>query len=329
MNDKTKRGSTVLVDPFRCRMWSQNYRLESDLTEESCGDEIKSFTTHGQLIPVLGRPIRGDADADVELIYGARRLFVARYVRKPILVELRDLSDREAIVAMDIENRQRTDLSPYERGLSYASWLRSGTFRSQEDLAKALKLSPPVVSKMLRAAKLPSAILCAFASPIDIREGWALDLFQAVEDTRRRQRTLSEARNIAATSPRPPAREIYRRLMAVGSEGRPLRARARDEVVKNRFGKPIFRIRHQSKSLSVVFPVESLSADMLERIRTILSDFLSVSGSRSGDHRGTARRGRDRRGVAGEESKAVGREEASDPLRGFAQLQRRNGYGVE
>src|SRR5579862_9529454 len=124
-------ATIVLISPFRCRMWALHDRLESDITEESCKAEIGSFQRHGQLVPVLGRRLRNDAHHDVELIYGARRLFVARHLNMRLRVELRSLDDRAAIVAMDIENRQRTDISPYERGLSYARWLSQRHFPSQ------------------------------------------------------------------------------------------------------------------------------------------------------------------------------------------------------
>src|SRR5579871_4858114 len=125
------------ADPFRCRMWSLHDRLDEYVTEDACQAEIESFAKHGQLIPALGRPIRSDPDFDVEVICGARRLFVARHLNRPFLVEIRELSDRDALIAIDIENRHRRDVSPYERGLSYARWLRSGQFQSQEELAKA------------------------------------------------------------------------------------------------------------------------------------------------------------------------------------------------
>src|ERR1700678_2391533 len=120
------------VNPFRCRVWTLHDRIEEHITEESCRTEIDSFAVHGQVVPVLGRPVLGDPNFDVELIYGARRLFVARHLNQPLLVELCDLSDFEAIVAMDIENRQRSDISPYERGVAFATWLRTGHFASQQ-----------------------------------------------------------------------------------------------------------------------------------------------------------------------------------------------------
>ncbi len=164
----------VSVNPFRCRLWVLHDRLEEHVTEETCKAEIESFLSRGQLVPALGRALRGDPDYDVELIYGARRLFVARHVNKPLMVELQELTDHEAILAMHIENRQRLDISPYERGLSYVSWLRAGHFASQGELARALGISTSQVSRLCRLAGLPAVVVDAFRNPAEIREEWGL-----------------------------------------------------------------------------------------------------------------------------------------------------------
>ncbi len=198
----------IPVDPFRCRVWNLHNRLEEHIDEESCKAEIRSFMEYGQLIPVLGRKIEDEADYDIELIYGARRLFVARHLKKPLLIEVRSLSNREALVAMDIENRQRVDVSPYERALSYARWLRSGVFSSQEDLARALKVSPSHVSHLLKLARLPSIVASAFATATDICEGWGLDLADLLDDPERRAFALRAARSLAALSPPLPVERL-------------------------------------------------------------------------------------------------------------------------
>src|SRR5687768_17678353 len=172
----------LAVDPFRVRMWSLHDRSEQHVNEESCKAEIESFWKHGQLVPALGRALRGDPDHDIELVYGARRLFVARHLNKPLLLDVREMSDREAIVAMDIENRQRKDVSPYERGVSYARWLRSGHFASQDQIARALQISGAQISRLLKLAKLPSVVVSAFATPLDILETWGLALAEAWAD---------------------------------------------------------------------------------------------------------------------------------------------------
>ena len=167
----------VSVNPFRCRMWQLHDRLEDCIDEATCRAEIESFVEHGQLIPALGRRTSNSPDYDVELVYGARRLFVARHLNKPLLVDLRDeLSDREAAIALDIENRQRRNLSPYERGMCYARWLRAGHFKSQGDLVRTLKVSAAQTSRLLKLARLPSVVVSAFESGLDICEQWGMDL---------------------------------------------------------------------------------------------------------------------------------------------------------
>jgi ParB family transcriptional regulator, chromosome partitioning protein len=269
--------AVIEVSPFRCRMWELHDRLDSHLTDETCKAEIGSFCRYGQLIPVLGRALRGDPSYDVELIYGARRLFVARHLNKLLKVQLRDISNKDAIIAMDIENRQRKDISPYERGLSYAQWLRSGYFTSQDDIARALKVSSSQVSRLLKLARLPSVIVSAFASPNEICEGWGLDIIDALEDPMRRQATVDAARAMVKVTGRYPAREVYRQLLAASARGRKLKIRTHDEVVKDANGSPLFRIRQQSNSIALVLPIEKVSASMLEVIRRSIAGVLQHS----------------------------------------------------
>ena len=70
-------------------------------------------------------------------------------------MEVRELTDQEAIIALDIENRQRKELSPYERGRSYYLWLHHGLFSSQEALARTLNISASQVSRLISLAQLP------------------------------------------------------------------------------------------------------------------------------------------------------------------------------
>jgi ParB family chromosome partitioning protein len=267
-----------IVNPFRCRMWLLHDRLDSDVTEESCRAEIDSFSKHGQFVPVLGRILHDDPDYDIELIYGARRLFVARHLNIPIAVDVRELSDREAIIAMDIENRQRTDISPYERGLSYARWIRGGHLKSQDDIARTLKVSASQVSRLLKLAKLPSVVIGAFRTPVDICETWGLDLSDALDDPDRRQATLQKARALSCLSERPPAREVYRCLIAAAVRGRKLKTKVRDEVVKGQDGTALFRIRHQTSCIALLLPAHVMSVELLGSIRNSIVQILQ-SGS--------------------------------------------------
>ena len=256
----------VSVNPFRCRMWTLHDRLEEQITEENCRAEIESILRHGQLVPALGRRLKGEPMHEVELIYGARRLFVARHLNLPLKLELREMTDREAIVAMDIENRQRQDISPYERGLSYARWLRAGHFNSQDDIAAALRVSASHVSRLLKIARLPPIVVSAFNEVSELCEAWALEIAAALEDPQKRPQTLKAAREISRLTPRPAAREVCRRLLAAPVTGRKPVAKHTHEVICDEKGKPLFRVRHERRSIALLLPVDRVSAVMLKEV---------------------------------------------------------------
>jgi hypothetical protein len=48
---------------------------------------------------------------------------------------------------MDIENRQRTDISPYEWAMSYARWLSRRYFGSRDEIARPLLRSSQKMSE--------------------------------------------------------------------------------------------------------------------------------------------------------------------------------------
>lgn len=274
MEDKRLSGVTVEIDPFRCRMWSLHDRLEEHIQESTCKAEIQSFQEHGQLLPVLGRRLRGDPQFDVELIYGARRLFVARTINKPLLVKLREMSDRDAIIAMDMENRQRKDISAYERGLSYARWLRTGKFQSQEELSQVLGVSASQVSRLLKLGRVPSVVIGAFSNALEIREEWGLELAQALDDPDKRDRIIRGARAVRKSTTPLPARDVYRRLMAASVTGRKPKRHSHDQVIKEDDGAPLFRIRHYRDAIALLLPIRRVSAEKLDVIQRALTQIL-------------------------------------------------------
>jgi ParB family chromosome partitioning protein len=264
----------ISADPFKCRVWKLHDRFSSEVNEHTCKAEIESISAHGQVVPVLGRRLENDPDFEIELIFGARRLFAARHLKTPLLVELREVSDREGLAAMDIENRQREDISPYERGLSYKRWLQSGHFTSQEDISRTLNISASQVSRLLQLAKLPAVVVDAFRSAEDIRENWGLDLVAALDDPERRAATIRAARSLGGNSPRLQGREVIRKLLSFTAHGRKPKAGAHDKVVSDGEGTALFRIRYLHNAVALIFAAEKTSARSIERIETALAAIL-------------------------------------------------------
>lgn len=283
--------SITQMNPFRCRMWEFHDRLEGHISEKSCRAEIASFTAHGQVVAALGRPLRGDPDHDVELITGARRLFVARHLNKPLAVEVRALSDREALIAMDAENRLRRDVSPYERALSYAQWIRSGHFKSQDDIAHALKISPSQVSRVLRMAQLPAVLVAAFDDPTEIREQWAARLLARLEDPATRQSLLDAARTLRSRAGRRTGQDTYRQLLAATAKGRKLAPRSHDIIVRGTRGAPLFRIRQQRDSVALLLPLDAVAERTLRDIADAVAGILQAAISQVVDSAPAVRAG--------------------------------------
>src|SRR6185437_4232403 len=181
---RSEPGSIVLADPFRCRVWGLSDRIAAYVTEISCHSEIESMKFDGQLVPAIGRKLAGDAQFDIEVICGGRRLYIARHLNIPLRVELRDLTDRQAAAAVEAENCLRKTTSPYERGLWLARLLAQHLYKSQGEMANELRITPTQVTRLLKFAELPSIIVEAFPSPHDILESWAVELHKACSDQR-------------------------------------------------------------------------------------------------------------------------------------------------
>jgi ParB family chromosome partitioning protein len=283
-------SQTFCVDPMRCRMWDKHDRLEELVNEETCREQIASVIAHGQVVPALGRRVHGDPDFDYELIYGSRRLFVARHLNVPLLLEVRQLSDRQAAVYMDIENRQRKDISPYERGLSYERWLRSGVFSSQEELARTCKISPAQVSRLLKLARIPSVILSAFDCPTNVCETWAEHLLTMWSDPQRQQVLSARARAIAKEGEKLPASAVYQRLIE-GTGAFRRRTPSRDargtEVIRTDEGAALLRVKQQRETVAFVIPTARMTNERLVRVKRALASILQdhdISGLHSSAH---------------------------------------------
>jgi ParB family transcriptional regulator, chromosome partitioning protein len=265
------------VEPAACRMWSMHERLGEEVTAKSCASLIESVKSHGIKQPVLGRRIVPEGRCEIELIYGARRLFAAQQLGMRIPVQLSDLDDRAALIEMDIENRERRDISPYERGVSYRRWLAAGMFGSQAELAKSLRISGAQVSRLLRFSELPAVVVSAFESVEEIREEWAVELAKRCRNDKTRETILRRAR-AQGGSLRPPL-TVYRALVEDGRQGSG-RSNDRDEVVKDAAGRPLLRIGFRSKSIHFIIPRDRIRNEDLQRIAEQLHGILVSSEQR-------------------------------------------------
>lgn len=127
--------------------------------------------SEGNEQPILVRRV----DVGYEIICGHRRHRACRELGLPVFAVVWDepLSDLKLFLAMERENRERADLSPYDQGRMYIHALDSGLFSSQRRLAWAIGVSHTWVRKAIQIATLPVEVIGAFADPAVIQPAHA------------------------------------------------------------------------------------------------------------------------------------------------------------
>lgn len=144
-------------------------RLDDD--PEGLAALIASIRDYGQQVPVLLRhsPIH---EGRYEVVYGRRRVAALRALGQPVKAMLRDLNDRDLIVAQGQENSARKDLSFIEKASFAAQMVRMGFDRKV--ICDALSIDKTVISRMLTVTDaLPDSVIRAIgAAPAAGRDRW-------------------------------------------------------------------------------------------------------------------------------------------------------------
>ena len=241
-----RRITQVRLDPARVRIWPGNARGYDRLAADNCRDLIDSIIAEGgQQVPAVVRRVAGDPAHDYEVIAGTRRHFAIAWLRAHSRPEMRflalvaELDEEAAFRLADLENRARKDICDLERARNYAAALAAHYGGHQARMAERLGLSPGWLSKMLRLAALPEAVIAAFAAPEDLAVKPAYRLARALEDPCREHAIRTEAAALAEEQRAAraggtgaiAAAQVHARLLGAGQErgqerGRPEKSRA-------------------------------------------------------------------------------------------------------
>ena len=147
------------------------FQPRRDFHDAEIDSLAESLTAHDILQPILVRMVAGR----YQLISGDRRLRAAiKAGWKPIPARLREADDRLVAELAIVENLQRKDLNPVEKGLSFRSYLEQHKC-TQEELAERLKIDRSTIANLLRLLDLPEPVLAAIrAGEITAGHGRAL-----------------------------------------------------------------------------------------------------------------------------------------------------------
>ena len=252
---EVRQVTQLALDPARCRIWPGNARTYSKLNETACRELIDSLIAEGgQKVPAIVRRVEDDAAYDYEVVAGTRRHWAITWLRAnnyPDMVfvaQLHILDDEAAFRIADIENRARTDVSDIERARNYAHAIKAYYGGHQTRMAERLNISKGWLSKMVKVAAIPDAVLDAFGSLADVQLKPAYALALALDHAVNAKTIGAAAKRIADEQaqrradrlpPCPPA-EVIRRLLDAPLK----RADTKPEayVAQSRFQRPILTV---------------------------------------------------------------------------------------
>jgi ParB/RepB/Spo0J family partition protein len=192
------KSGPFAVDPEVCYIWPGNTRDVAALTSPSFLDLRESLKSAGQKMPVVAR-ISSREPERLEIIAGACRLTAIRQINEEcqdgdqmqVLVDLRELDDKAALMIVDAENRGRSDMSVLEKARFYQGAIER-VYYAENVLAEALGLNKSTVNRTLAILKLPPDLFGIIKDPHNVGAKQASE-FMSDWGEPRLQDALSEA----------------------------------------------------------------------------------------------------------------------------------------
>lgn len=226
---KQRVVQTFLEDPKRVRLWDGHNRDYERLSENRCQDLIDSFKRVGkQEFPAIVR--KREKSDEYELICGARRHWTASYLGWELLVEVRELTDRQAFILQDIENRDREDVSDFERAQDYLTALPKYFENNQSRMAKFLEIDKSNFGKLLDLTKVPESIVSAYADIRELKAHHGSIIRQLLVDASAKRRVLDRAKEL---SEKPVSGKQVIAELKKAALGKPLTRRSRPRQFGN------------------------------------------------------------------------------------------------
>ena len=272
---------TRVLDPALVRRSETGNRHEDSFKNEAfikLKEEISQ--SGGNLVPAKVCPVPDTNPQEYRVVWGQRRHQACLELKLPFLAVIEELSEKDAFVEADRENRAREDLSPYEQGLSYKHALDAGIFSSARNLASELDVNVSNVSLAIRLALLQKHILDAFESPLDLQYRWSGPLYAAATSYPDR---VNEVANLIADERlggrRVPSKEVFLRLSQIDGAGK---AGNRKESSLFMGTTRLAVISESRGKTNILFEVGALSHDKKTQLTTFLKGLLGADEHSAG-----------------------------------------------
>ncbi|MEW7311159.1 ParB/RepB/Spo0J family plasmid partition protein [Buttiauxella gaviniae] len=250
------------------KVWANNERDQSLLTEESLDDLVPSFLVSGQQNPAFGRKV---ADV-IEVADGSRRRMTAILTACDFRVLVGDLDDEQMDSLSKLGNDYRPT-SAYERGHRYIKRLNNEFSGNISALSEAENISRKIISRCMNTAKLPRELVALFSHPgeLSARSGDVLSKFFASHEAE----LLTHIERLSqrkAAGERLDTEEIINELNAAKTTP----GSTRSQTTKRQYAPgAVSTVKGNQFILSLDTSV--LSVDIVERIEAVLLELESSS----------------------------------------------------
>jgi ParB/RepB/Spo0J family partition protein len=169
-NSRPARAAAAIPEPRTAEVEVEGvtpnpHNPRGAISPESVAELAAAIEAVGLLQPVGIRLIPDDSGLPGvgavrrELLWGHRRLAAFQKLKRATIPArvYEGISDDQARLLLLIENGQRKDLDPIQEARGYADMMRDFEL-TQDDIAKAVKKSRPVVANALRLLELPADV---------------------------------------------------------------------------------------------------------------------------------------------------------------------------
>lgn len=163
--------SRALMDVIADQISPGGLRDRLDDDPQAHAALVESIREYGQQVPVLLRQDPND-EGRYQVVYGRRRVAALKELGQPVKAMIRNLSDRELIVAQGQENSARKDLTFIEKA-NFAKQMQVNGFE-RKVICDALHIDKTVISRMLSVADaVPEKVIYEIGSAPSIgRDRW-------------------------------------------------------------------------------------------------------------------------------------------------------------
>lgn len=256
-----------LIAPQKIRASKWANRLEESFKTPAFAELKEEIGQAGVNVqPIKVRPLKDQAD-EYEVVFGHRRHRACLELGVDVFALIEEVEDAELFKAMDRENRQRQNLSPWEQGRMYRTALNEGLFGSLGEMAREVGVDKGNLSKALALADLPAEIVAAFPSPLELQFRWAKLLNDALQQDP--EGVLVRARSIVAKAlPDRKAKDVLQMLTGVGQW-----EAAELPITVN--GKTVGKVVSGPKGTNVEFKRGVLSEEQASKLPELLANFLA------------------------------------------------------